>query len=99
MNTLSLSAGFPEAGLTKTGFKNTDAGVSATAPSSDWIITQMTDYGPARYEEMDDHALMAATKVGDQAAFSEIVQRYKNKLTNFIYRLLNDYERASDLAQ
>jgi len=99
MNTLSLSAGFPEAGLTKTGFKNTDVGVSATAPSSDWIITQMTDYGPARYEEMDDHALMAATKIGDQAAFSEIVQRYKNKLTNFIYRLLNDYERASDLAQ
>lgn len=98
MNTLSLSAGFPEVGLSKVSLKNTESGVASTAPSSDWIHEQMPVSEQA-YEQMDDHALMAATKVGDQLAFQELVRRYKNKLTNFIYRLLNDYERASDLTQ
>src|SRR5437762_3295194 len=98
MNTLSFSAGFPEAGLLKASLKNTEPGVASTAPFSDLTSEQMPDNeqsyerayerayeGP--YEEMDDHALMAATKVGDQLAFQELVQRYKNKLINFIYGL------------
>jgi RNA polymerase sigma-70 factor (ECF subfamily) len=48
---------------------------------------------------MDDHALLAATRAGHEAAFAEIVRRYKNQITNFIYRMLNDYDRATDLAQ
>ncbi len=50
-------------------------------------------------EQMDDHALLEATRTGDEAAFQEIVRRYRNPITNFVYRMLNDYDRAVDLAQ
>ncbi|MGE0102585.1 MAG: RNA polymerase sigma factor [Blastocatellales bacterium] len=50
-------------------------------------------------EEMDDHSLLAATRSGDEAAFQEIVRRYRNQITNYVYRLLDDYDRAVDLAQ
>ncbi len=46
-----------------------------------------------------DHQLIEATKRGDEAAFAEIVNRYRNPLTNYIFRILNDYEEAVDLAQ
>ena len=46
-----------------------------------------------------DHQLIEATKKGDERAFEEIVSRYRNPLTNFLYRMLNDYEEAVDLAQ
>ncbi|HWQ31443.1 MAG TPA: sigma-70 family RNA polymerase sigma factor [Blastocatellia bacterium] len=50
-------------------------------------------------DEMDDHALLEATRTGDELAFQELVRRYKNPITNFVYRMLNDYDRAVDLAQ
>lgn len=50
-------------------------------------------------EEMDDHGLLEATRTGDELAFQELVRRYKNPITNFVYRMLNDYDRAVDLAQ
>ena len=46
-----------------------------------------------------DHALIEATKNGDEAAFAQIVGRYKSPITNYLYRFLNDYEEAVDLAQ
>lgn len=46
-----------------------------------------------------DHALIEATKNGDEAAFALIVGRYKSPITNYLYRFLNDYEEAVDLAQ
>lgn len=46
-----------------------------------------------------DHALIEATKSGDEEAFAEIVNRYRNPITNYLYRFLNDYEEAVDLAQ
>lgn len=46
-----------------------------------------------------DHALIEQTKQGDEAAFAEIVSRYRNPLTNYLFRMLNDYEEAVDLAQ
>lgn len=48
---------------------------------------------------LSDHALIEATKQGDEAAFAEIVGRYRNPITNYLYRFLNDYEEAVDLAQ
>ncbi|MGI8882978.1 MAG: sigma factor [Pyrinomonadaceae bacterium] len=48
---------------------------------------------------LSDHQLIEATKQGDEAAFAEIVNRYRNPITNFLYRFLNDYEEAVDLAQ
>src|SRR4051812_5734255 len=50
-------------------------------------------------EKLSDHALIEATKLGDEAAFAEIVERYRNPITNYLYRFLNDYEEAVDLAQ
>ena len=50
-------------------------------------------------EKMDDHALLAATLKRDEAAFKELVRRYQNQITNYVYRMLDDYDRAVDLAQ
>ncbi len=46
-----------------------------------------------------DHELVDATRRGDESAFAEIMSRYRNPLTNYLYRFLNDYEEAVDLAQ
>jgi RNA polymerase sigma-70 factor (ECF subfamily) len=46
-----------------------------------------------------DHELVAASRDGDEDAFAEIISRYKNPITNFLYRFLNDYDEAVDLAQ
>ncbi len=49
--------------------------------------------------KLSDHDLIEATKGGDEAAFGEIMTRYRNPITNYLYRFLNDYEEAVDLAQ
>jgi len=46
-----------------------------------------------------DHALLEATRSGDQDAFAELVNRYRNQITSYIYRMTNDYDGAVDLAQ
>lgn len=46
-----------------------------------------------------DHALLEATRTGDEDAFAELVGRYRNQITSYIYRMTNDYEEAVDLAQ
>ena len=50
-------------------------------------------------EPLTDHALLEATRTGDEAAFAEIVSRYRNQITSYIYRMLNDYDGAVDMAQ
>jgi RNA polymerase sigma-70 factor (ECF subfamily) len=50
-------------------------------------------------ENLSDHALIEATKRGDESAYAEIVRRYRNPIVNYLYRFLNDYEEAVDLAQ
>jgi RNA polymerase sigma-70 factor (ECF subfamily) len=50
-------------------------------------------------ENLSDHELIEATKSGDEEAFAEIVNRYRNPLTNYLYRFLYDYEEAVDLVQ
>ncbi len=49
--------------------------------------------------KLSDHQLIEATKSGDEAAFGEIMTRYRGPITNYLYRFLNDYEEAVDLAQ
>src|SRR6266508_6058826 len=46
-----------------------------------------------------DHALLEATRTGDEDAFAELVSRYRNQITSYIYRMTNDYDGADDLAQ
>src|SRR5438105_3252759 len=50
-------------------------------------------------EPVSDHALLQATLAGDEAAFAELVSRYRNQITSYIYRMLNDYDGAVDMAQ
>ena len=47
-------------------------------------------------DKLSDHELVLAAKEGDEDAFAEIVGRYRNKITNFLYRFLNDYDEAVD---
>ena len=46
-----------------------------------------------------DHALLEGTLAGDEDAFAELVGRYRNQITSYIYRIINDYDGAVDLAQ
>jgi RNA polymerase sigma-70 factor, ECF subfamily len=55
--------------------------------------------GSRSIESANDHELLAAIRDGDEAAFQEIVRRYRNPITNFVYRMIDDYERAVELAQ
>ncbi|MFL6228268.1 MAG: sigma-70 family RNA polymerase sigma factor, partial [Pyrinomonadaceae bacterium] len=50
-------------------------------------------------EPLSDHCLLESARVGDEAAFAELVRRYRNQITNYVYRLTNDYDAAVDLAQ
>src|SRR5499426_2194654 len=46
-----------------------------------------------------DAALMLRVKQGDTAAFTELVEKYKQPVMNLIYRTLRDATEAEDLAQ
>ena len=48
---------------------------------------------------MDEQALIARVKAGDEAAFARIVGLYKDRIVNFIFQLTGDYEKAVDLSQ
>ena len=46
-----------------------------------------------------DAALMLRVKRGDRAAFTELVEKYKQPLFNFIFRTLRDDTESEDVAQ
>lgn len=94
MTTLTLSAGLPQAGTPQA--KEADFQKQAPAPMAEQIPVPVEQ---ASYDKMDDHALLAATLAKDEDAFAELHRRYKNQITNYVYRMLDDYDRAVDLAQ
>lgn len=49
--------------------------------------------------EQDDAQLVAASKKGDQDAFSLLVQRYQRRVFNLVFRMLQNYEEASEITQ
>ena len=49
--------------------------------------------------EIDERELVARCQAGDDAAFSELVDRYKNLVFAMVYRMVNDRSQADDLAQ
>ncbi|HXF39708.1 MAG TPA: hypothetical protein VN687_08345, partial [Blastocatellia bacterium] len=55
--------------------------------------------GSRSIEAANDHELLAAIRDGDEVAFQELVRRYRNPITNFVYRMLDDYDRAVELSQ
>src|SRR6059036_1528258 len=54
---------------------------------------------PVVVQKASDHALLEETLAGDEDAFAELVARYRNQITSYIYRMTNDYDGAVDLAQ
>ena len=52
-----------------------------------------------RLRELDDSGVVSAFLDGEQRAFDELVNRYQNRLLNFVYRTTGDRERAEDLVQ
>jgi RNA polymerase sigma-70 factor, ECF subfamily len=48
---------------------------------------------------LDDSAVVSAFLEGEERAFAELVERYQNRLLNFVYRTVGDRERAEDLVQ
>src|SRR5258706_3543949 len=46
-----------------------------------------------------DHVMLEETVAGNEDAFAELVRRYRNQITSYIYRMTNDYDGAVDLAQ
>jgi RNA polymerase sigma-70 factor, ECF subfamily len=50
-------------------------------------------------KQLDDSGVVAAHLAGNRRAFGELVERYQNRLLNFIYRTTGDRERAEDLVQ
>jgi len=73
--------------------------MKALTSPADLDFQAKTPEVPVPSARRTDHDLLEATKNGDESSFAELVGRYQNQITNYIYRLLNDYEEAVDLAQ
>jgi len=105
MMTLTLSAGLPEL-VPEIAKADADPapGRHSENLAEDGLPTPSATRSSISIEniavgDMDDHQLLAATLSGAEDAFLEITRRYRNQITNYVYRMLDDYDRAVDLAQ
>jgi RNA polymerase sigma-70 factor, ECF subfamily len=73
--------------------------MSSTLSSVEDLRFGAAAVAPALESQTSDHALLEATRDGDEDAFAILVGRYRNQITNYIYRMLNDYDEAVELAQ
>src|SRR5436309_9031201 len=49
--------------------------------------------------EQDEMQLVAASKQGDQDAFAQLVQQHQRRVFNLVFRMLQQYEEASEVTQ
>src|SRR5947209_15572781 len=49
--------------------------------------------------EQDDIQFVAASRKGDQDAFAMLVQRHQRRVFNLVFRMLQNYEEASEITQ
>src|ERR1700693_2062148 len=66
--------------------------------SSHTIGIPLTKAAPSAIEQ-DDLLLVSASKNGDQEAFAQLVQRYQRRVFNLVYRMLQQYEEATEITQ
>jgi len=66
--------------------------------SSQSLGISLSNVVSTRAEE-DDMLLVAASKKGDQDAFAQLVQRYQRRVFNLVYRMLQQYEEATETTQ
>ncbi len=50
-------------------------------------------------EKHQDHELIRRVQNGDMVAFNDITDRYKDRLMNVVYRMLNSQQEAEDIVQ
>jgi RNA polymerase sigma-70 factor (ECF subfamily) len=50
-------------------------------------------------DEAPVRALIEQIKQGNQQAFTQLVQMYRNQVASIAYKLVNDYDEAADIAQ
>ena len=67
-------------------------------PSSQSLGMSLSNVVSARAEQ-DDMQLVSASKKGDQDAFAQLVQRYQRRVFNLVYRMLQQYEEATETTQ
>jgi RNA polymerase sigma-70 factor (ECF subfamily) len=48
---------------------------------------------------MDEQELMAKVQAGDEAAFARIMTAYKDRIVNYLYQFVGDYQKAVELSQ
>jgi len=54
---------------------------------------------PEAFTLLPDEELMSLLQRGSDAAFTQLVRRYKDSLTNFVYRNLGELDRTNDVVQ
>ena len=54
---------------------------------------------PVMVQRVTDHALLEGTLAGDEDAFAELVGRYRNQITSYIYPSLSGGRSVSDDAR
>jgi RNA polymerase sigma-70 factor (ECF subfamily) len=54
---------------------------------------------PINIHERSDEDLMDAFQKGDEGGFAELVRRYKDPLTNFVFRVLGNRDDCYDVVQ
>src|SRR2546426_458586 len=64
-----------------------------------WPSRCLLAFATMSAEQDADTALMLRVKQGDSAAFTELVDKYKQPVMNVAYRMLRDATEAEDLAQ
>ena len=69
--------------------------INQPLPTSSLQAFQMSD----NKFQITDEDLILRFQSGDENAYSEIVSRYRDRLVNFIFRFMNDFDQAEDLAQ
>jgi RNA polymerase sigma-70 factor (ECF subfamily) len=48
---------------------------------------------------MEEQELMALVQAGDEAAFARLMTLYKDRIVNYLYQFVHDYQKAVDLSQ
>ena len=49
--------------------------------------------------QYSDEILISKFQQGDRDAYTKLVNKYKDRIVNFIYRYMGDFDVAQDLAQ
>ncbi len=63
------------------------------------VTTENTNALSFEDDEKAVKELIVKFKAGDQAAFSEIVKRYRSQVAAIAYKLVSDFDEAADIAQ